>query len=126
MMVTLPTLADLLEHLGDISPARVRYQPLPGTATERDVLEIKAKENRLFELVDGVLVEKAMGFWESILGGAILAALRAFVIPRKLGVVAGADGMMRLFPHLRLIRMPDVGYVSRERLAPLGGARRPV
>ena len=34
--------------------------------------------------------------------------------------------MVRLFPHLRLIRMPDVVYVSRERLAPLGDERRPV
>lgn len=125
-MATLPTLADLLEHLGDISPKRVRYQPLPGTATEQDVLEIKAKENRLFELVDGVLVEKAMGFWESVLAGAILSALRAFVMPRKLGVVAGADGMVRLFPDLNLVRMPDVAFVSWERLAASGTERRAV
>lgn len=117
IMATLPTLADLLEHLGDISPRRVRYQPLPGTATEHDVLEIKSKENRLFELVEGVLVEKARGFWESVLAGAILSALRAFVIPRKLGVVAGPDGMVRLFPDMNLIRMPDVAFISWERLA---------
>jgi Uma2 family endonuclease len=123
---TTTTLADLLEDLGGISPSRVRMQPPPGTATEKDVLDIEAKENRLFELVDGVLVEKAMGFWESVLGGAILAALHAFVVPRKLGKVAGSDGMMRLFPNLHLIRMPDVAFVSRERLAPLGNERRPV
>lgn len=41
-----------------------------------------------------------MGYRESILAGAILAALRAFVIPRRLGFVSGADGMMRLFPGL--------------------------
>jgi hypothetical protein len=29
------TLADLLEQLGDIAPARVRFRPAPGTATER-------------------------------------------------------------------------------------------
>ena len=92
-------------------------RPLPGTATEQDVVSIQAKEGRLFELVDGVLVEKAMGFWESVLAVAISSALRAFVLPRKLGVVAGADGMVRLFPHLNLIRMPDVVYVSNERLA---------
>lgn len=125
-MTTDTTLADLLEDLGGISPSRVRMQPPPGTATEQDVLNIEAKENRLFELVDGVLVEKAMGFWESVLATAIASALRSFVISRKLGVVAGSDGMVRLFPHLRLIRMPDVCYVSHERLAPLGGERRPV
>src|ERR1700733_12496554 len=92
-MAAIPTLADLLEELGGISPSRVRSQPPPGMATEQDVLDIEAKENRLFELVDGVLVEKAMGFWESVLGVAIASALRAFVIPRKLGIVAGSDGM---------------------------------
>src|SRR5438105_1875421 len=99
-MATLATMADLLEHLGDISPSRVRLHPLPGTATEQDVIDIEAHENRLFELVDDVLVEKAMGFWESVLATAIAAALRDFVIPKKLGVVAGADGMVRLFPNL--------------------------
>src|SRR5438094_8960951 len=83
------TMADLLERLGGISPARVRMSPPPGTATEKDVMEIECREDRLFELVDGVLVEKAMGFKESMLAGAILAALRAFVVPRKLGVVTG-------------------------------------
>lgn len=125
-MTTTSTIADLLEELGGIAASRVRLQPPPGMATEQDVLEIEAKEKRLFELVDGVLVEKAMGFWESILAIAIGSALREFVRPRKLGVVTGADGMVRLFPHLRLIRMPDVGYVSKERLAPLGGQRPPV
>lgn len=116
-MSTIATLADLLHDLGGIAPDRVRMRPAPGTGTEEDVVSIQAKEGRLFELVDGVLVEKARGFWESVLAVAISSALRAFVIPRKLGVVAGADGMVRLFPHLNLIRMPDVVYVSNERLA---------
>jgi Uma2 family endonuclease len=115
-MSTIATLADLLHDLGGIAPDRVRMRPLPGTATEQDVVSIQAKEGRLFELVDGVLVEKAVGFWESVLAVAISSALRAFVLPRKLGVVAGADGMVRLFPRLNLIRMPDVIYVSNERL----------
>src|SRR4051794_25783155 len=99
-MPTFPTFSDMLEDLGGISAERIRQYPPPGTATEQDVLDIEAKENRLFELVDGILVEKAMGFWESVIATAISAALRAFVIPRKLGVVAGSDGMVRLFPHL--------------------------
>ena len=97
-MTAVATLADLLQELGGISPARVRLNPAPGEATERDVVEIAAREGRRFELVDGILVEKAMGFWESILAVAIASALRAFVVPQKLGVVPGADGMVRLFP----------------------------
>jgi Uma2 family endonuclease len=108
------TVADLLDRLGGVPPERVRLVPTPGSATEADVVEIEARENRLCELVDGVLVEKAMGFRESMIAVAIAAALRAFVVPRKLGVVVGADGMMRLWPGL--VRLPDVAFVSRGRL----------
>lgn len=104
------TLADLLADLGGIPLDRVRFHPPPGTATEQDVIEVEARENRLCELVNGVLVEKATGFTESILAAAISSLLRAFVVPRNLGHVTGADGMLRLFPGL--VRIPDVAYVS--------------
>jgi Uma2 family endonuclease len=108
------TVADLLDRLGGISPNRIRYRPAPGTATEADVAAIEAKENRLYELIDGVLVEKSTGYRESLVAGWILTALNVFVMPRKLGFVTGADGIIRLFPGL--VRIPDVAYVSRERL----------
>jgi Uma2 family endonuclease len=107
------TMADLLEELGDIPPFRVRLRPPPGEATESDVLALHDTENRLFELVDGVLVEKAMGFRESILAVFIATALDTFVPRANLGVVAGSDGMMRLFP--KTVRMPDVAYVAWSR-----------
>src|SRR5580658_2309584 len=97
------TVADLLEQLGGIPAFRVRLRPPPGEATESDVLALHDHEDRLFELVDGVLVEKAMGFRESILAAALIHFLAAFVQDRRLGVVAGSDGMMRLFP--RTVRM---------------------
>lgn len=108
------TVADLLERLGGIPPERVRYYPMPGTATEADVVEIEERENRLCELIDGVLVEKPMSYRESMLAVLIATALNVFVRPRKLGVVTGADGMIKLFPGL--VRIPDVAYVSRARL----------
>jgi Uma2 family endonuclease len=108
------TVADLLERLGGIPPERVRYYPQPGTATEADVVAIEERENRLCELIDGVLVEKPMSYRESMLAVLIATALNVFVRPRKLGVVTGADGMIKLFPGL--VRIPDVAYVSRERL----------
>jgi hypothetical protein len=37
-------------------------RPAPGTATAEDVARIRDQEKRLYELVDGILVEKAMGF----------------------------------------------------------------
>jgi Uma2 family endonuclease len=116
----IPTLADLLDRLGGISAERVRYYPLPGTATDQDVIDIEQRENRLCELVDGVLVEKPMGYRESFLAGIILTLLNNFVMPRKLGIVTGSDGMIRLFPGL--IRIPDVAFVSA---AHLPGGRLP-
>ena len=113
--VALETLADLLEHLGGIAPYRVRFRPAPGTATEEDVLALRnSAERRLCELVDGVLVEKAMGLRESLLACALIAILRGFVRPRNLGLVTGEAGMMRLMAGL--VRIPDVAFISWDRL----------
>src|SRR2546422_9004603 len=86
------TLRDLVDRLGDIPPERIRMQPAPGTATEADVLFHLEGEKRLFELVDGVLVEKAMGLYESILAGVLIGFLQVFLKEHNLGVVAGEAG----------------------------------
>jgi Uma2 family endonuclease len=112
--VAIETLADLLEQLGGIAPDRVRFHPAPGTATEEDVLAIHDREGRLYELVHGVLVEKAVGLRESFLAVALASILRGFVRPRNLGMVTGEAGMMRLMAGL--IRIPDVAFISWERL----------
>jgi Uma2 family endonuclease len=109
------TLADVLQQLGGISPRRVRFRPAPGTATEEDVIKIRARERRLFELVDGVLVEKVMGYWESMLAIELARLLGNFVRRRKLGTLAGEGGMLRLSPGL--VRIPDLSFISRARLA---------
>jgi hypothetical protein len=59
------TLADLRRRLGGIPLERIWFHPAPDTATEKDAIDAEARENRLCELVDGSLVEKAMGFEES-------------------------------------------------------------
>jgi Uma2 family endonuclease len=118
------TLADLLERFGAIPAARIRYDPPPGTATEQDVITLEVRENRLFELVDGVLVEKAMGFYESFLAMRLARFLLAFVERHALGIVAGADGMLRLAPGL--VRIPDVSFVSWDRLPQRRVPRQPI
>ncbi len=95
-------------------------KPTPGTATEKDVIEILDRENRLFELVDGTLVEKPMGYEESEIACLIITALNNFVRPRKLGIVTGPDGTIRLFAGL--VRMPDVAFASWDRFP---GRKRP-
>jgi hypothetical protein len=61
------THADVLQQLGGVSPSRILFRPAPGTATEDDVIKIHDRERRLFELIDGVLVEKVTGYWECVL-----------------------------------------------------------
>ncbi|HLJ93829.1 MAG TPA: Uma2 family endonuclease [Gemmataceae bacterium] len=108
------TLADLLVQLGGIPASHVLLHPSPGQATEADVVDLEQRENRLCELVDGVLVEKATGYRESLLAGLMATLLDDFVRPRNLGLVTGADGMVRLFPGL--VRIPDVASASWARI----------
>lgn len=108
------TVSDLAERFGPIPLARIRFNPFPGTATEQDVVEIRKREDRLYELVDGVLVEKAMGAYESYLAMLLGRLLGNHVADGKSGVILGADGMMRLMPGL--IRIPDLSFIARERL----------
>ena len=94
----------------------MRLHPAPGTATERDVLinnESKLK-TAICELVDGTLVEKPMGWEESAVAVLIGHFLVAFVKPRRLEAVLGADGMLRLVPGL--VRVPDVSFLTRGKL----------
>ena len=118
-----PTIADLLERLG-VPPDRVLLRPAPGTATVDDVVAIHDRENRLCELVDGVLVEKVMGYYESNLGCVLIQILRNFLDRHRLGVVAGMDGMIRLAPGL--VRIPDVSFVSRDQFPDGRVGREPV
>ena len=54
--------AELVDRLGDVPLERVMVAPvLLGQATEADILDIHRRYGRLFELVEGVLVEKPMG-----------------------------------------------------------------
>lgn len=85
--------------------------PLPGAATEQDILDADDHHDRLYELIDGVMLEKIMSTRESRLASAVIAALYNFVSPRKLGAVLAPDGMLRLAP--RLVLIPDVSFVSR-------------
>lgn len=107
------TAADLVDAFGPISIKRIRHDPAPGTATEDDVVAIWEHEKRLYELVDGILVEKTVGIQESYLAVLIARLIGNFIDQHGLGVVLGADGMARLFPGR--VRIPDVSFISWER-----------
>jgi len=108
------TIADLLRDLGGISARRVRADPLPGTATEKDLIGVNEHSNRLFELVNGVLVEKAVGFAESFLMCELVKLLGLYLDEHPLGILTGADGPLRL--EEGLVRLPDISFVSWEQL----------
>ena len=109
------TLADLIAGIGGVPLERVRAFPPLGTATEADVIrERESPERRLCELIDGILVEKAMGAKESILACELIHLLSIHVRGNRLGVVLGPDGMLRLSPGL--VRIPDVSFIPWSQL----------
>ena len=108
------TLGDLYERFGPIPFRRIRQVPAPGTATEDDVLEIHGREKHLCELVDGILVEKTVGHYESMTGMRLGILIGIYLQTHKLGEVFGTDGFMKLKPGL--VRIPDVSFVSKARL----------
>ena len=115
MATTLPahaaTFADLLDRLGDVPLDRIRLHPAPGTAAEDDV--VVGCGERPCELVDGVLVNKPVGFHESLLATLLIRFLGRFLDDHDLGLVLGADTMLRLAPGL--VRLPDVSFFSWDR-----------
>ncbi len=78
------------------------------------MLEVDAHEDRICELIEGVLVEKPMGLRESLLAVALAGLLRDYVMPRNLGLVTGTYGTIKLFPGL--VRIPDVAFLSWDRI----------
>ena len=111
----LETVAELLKHLGDIPAERVRWNPRPGTATEQDVIDAEgALRKRLCELVDGTLVEKAMGCYEARLGSVLSYFLESYLEKHDLGICFGSDAMLRILPQQ--VRMPDISFVSWSQL----------
>ncbi|MGL4554337.1 MAG: Uma2 family endonuclease [Gemmataceae bacterium] len=106
--------AQLLHQLGDIPAERVLMRPTPGRATEKHLLAHLKRKGAGCELVDGTLVEKAVGFRESTLASWLSHLLYEFIGDRDLGEIAGAGGALRLYTGL--VRAPDVSFIRRDRL----------
>jgi Uma2 family endonuclease len=108
------TLADLRKRLGNIPLDRIRTQPPPGTATEKDVIEVERLENRSCELVEGTLVEKALGTKEGYLAWLLGGLLKIYLDQNDSGIGLASDGMMRIAPGL--VRIPDLSFISWDKL----------
>ncbi len=107
------TVADLWANLGGIPLDRIRIFPPPGTATENDVQRAEGHTGRICELIDGVLVEKTMGYLESLIAAKIIHCLMTFLDKHDVGIVLGEAGTLKILPHQ--VRVPDVCFIAWER-----------
>lgn len=115
---------ELLADLG-VPARRVRLDPPPGTATVRDVLRIRETEGRLFELVDGTLVEKPMSAEAAFVAGTLYWLLRTFIEANgRPGMVLPPDGFLRI--SARYVRAPDVSFTHWDRLPNRKVPREPI
>lgn len=110
-VATFETFADVARRLGDIPLNRIFW--LPHLATEEDCIRY-CEVHGPTELIDGFLVEKAMGFRESLLAAMLIRHIGNFVIPKKLGLVGAPDAIMRL--RKGQLRLPDVSFITWDRL----------
>lgn len=118
------TVADILRQLGDIPANRICAVPAPGMATEADLSGAESRTERTCELIDGVLVEKPVGYLESMLALVLAWALGDFVDAHELGILLGADGPLRILPGQ--VRVPDVSFIGWERFPNRVLPREPV
>jgi Uma2 family endonuclease len=115
------TIAELLDSLGGIPAHRVLLRPTPGEATEEDVsAALVEPRKRICELIDGVLVEKAVGGRESLLASFLSRRMGEVVDRDGLGVILGEAGFFRL--EGKQLRAPDVSFIP---WSELGGEEIP-
>ena len=70
-----------------------------------------------FDLIDGEVVVSPSSFKNSKLAFRLGSRVAAFVDPRSLGAVTGADGGYQLWVGRGTVLCPDVGFVGAARVA---------
>src|ERR1051325_1029173 len=84
--------------------------------TADELLQMPDDGYHRYELVRGELrTMTAAGNRHSIIAGRILGRLLAYVEPRNLGEVTGADGGYWIARNPDTVRVPDVGFIRQER-----------
>ncbi len=98
------TLADVIAAAGDVPPEWIVYDPMPGTATEEDVVRLDGLDMTC-ELVNGILIKEPMGNRDDRIAFNFGTYINVFVLKHNLGVMGGAQALLRLRPGL--VRLPD-------------------
>lgn len=76
--------------------------------------ERSENRDKLFELIDGEIVEKVTGFLHSTTAVNVGYFFKLHLTSNNVGYVTGADGTYLIAPDFA--PMPDVAYISRARL----------
>jgi Uma2 family endonuclease len=72
-----------------------------------------------YELIDGELrIMAPASFGHGVIAATVVAILRAFVFPRRLGFVCGAETGFRLQHNPDRVRAADAAFVARSRVPP--------
>jgi Uma2 family endonuclease len=82
------------------------------------LIALPENAGRLFELIDGEMVEKVPTELHSIISGNFYSSLREHVKPRNLGRVV-FEVRFRVRDDERNTRVPDVSFTRAERLLPV-------
>jgi Uma2 family endonuclease len=95
----------------------------PAAVTPEELLNLPDAVD--YELVDGKLVERNMGFESSEIAARVLGLIWMFLHDHKLGRLFGADASYQCFPDAPgKVRKPDVSFIRAGRLpgdkSPLG------
>lgn len=109
------TLQDVLDYLGGVPADRVHLFPWPGTATQRDMIRPPTEPKKaICELIDGILVEKAVGFDSSRLATVLTIQIGIYLEANDIGCLnSGGDGYIKLKP--KRIVAPDLSFIRWER-----------
>ena len=109
--VPLTSVAALVDAFGDIPLHRIVLAPAPGTAVPDDIGRVRGDSGRVCELIDGTLIEKAVGTESDLIGSKLIGLLQPFAESRGLGWVLGGQGFLRLSgTRLRAADAAVVGY----------------
>ena len=100
---------------------------VPGVGPAKvEELLIRPDDGWRYEVVEGVLVRVAgSGDLATNIAVALAAILFAFVRPRRLGRVTGADGVYK-FPGAETGLLPDVGFYGAELFSHVTDRRKPI
>jgi Uma2 family endonuclease len=108
------------------APRQQRIEPMATVSktrfTPEDLLEID--DRPMPELVDGELLEREMGQEADWIASSIIFFLASFVRERNLGMINGGQGSYQIFPDdPNKVRIPDVSFTKKERIAKDGPAK---